>query len=96
MRRRKLAGDLVAGVAAPNDQHRALRHVAGRAIALAVSLEHLGSELAGKVGNARRLEGAGGDNNLASFDGSPVYVEQERSRRPSLLNAPCYRALPAA
>ena len=75
MRARELLGDLEAGVAATDDEHRPGRHVVGAAVRAAVEPDDVRVQALGHLGHARDLERAGGDHDLAGFVGAVVELD---------------------
>ena len=73
----ELLGDLVAGVAAAHDQHRARREVVRRAVVAAVQLHDLGAEVGGDRRRERHLERPGGDHDLVGLVGAVGELDEE-------------------
>ena len=73
----ELLGDLVAGVAATDDQHRPGRHVLRSAVLAAVELRDARVEALGDRRHTRDLERAGGDHDLVGLVAAVVELDQE-------------------
>ena len=73
----QLRGDLVAGVPAAHDQHRARWKAARRAVVAAVQLRHLGAEVSGDRRRERHLERPGGDHDLVGLVGPVGELDEE-------------------
>ena len=76
MRAGELLGDLIAGVAATDDQHRACRHVLWPAVLAAVELRDARIEALGDRRHTRDLERAGGDHDLVGLVAAIVELDQ--------------------
>jgi hypothetical protein len=61
--------DVGAGVAWTDDQHRPVLELGGVAVLARVQLDRARVEVGREVGDARALEGAGGDHDVAGLDG---------------------------
>ena len=72
----ELLGDLEAGVASPDDQHRAGRNVGRGSILAAVELHDVRVQSSSRFGYARALERAGGDHDAAGFVGAVVELDE--------------------
>src|SRR6188508_1501855 len=69
-------GDLEAGVAAADDQH-APREILRPAVVTAVHVHHAWTEAFGELGgHARRLEGAGRDDDLSRLVGPVIQLDE--------------------
>ena len=86
----ELFGDLVAGVSAPNHEHGSLEQLTRTPVARAVRLPDLGVELAGQLGDVRRLERTRRDHNLVGSDRPLADFEEEA---PIILRDPTHGAL---
>ena len=78
----ELGGDLEAGVAAADDQHRARRQVGGRPVPAAVHLHHIAAQVGGHRRRERNLERPGGDHDLVGLIAHAVEEFDEAALRP--------------
>jgi hypothetical protein len=73
---RQLLGDLKAGVAAPDDEHRARRHIDRGAVGAAVELDDERVQALRDCGHSRNLERSGGHDDVVGSVGAVVEFDE--------------------